>query len=475
MPIKPSVLHVAAECSPFIKVGGLADVVGSLPQAIAVGGWQSGVILPCYHRSQLRNLTDVTAQKISLNFSGALTTITIHHGKLKNNPVDYWFIEHPLLSRQHPYSNNIPADIEVFSFFSYCVVELLGSIVPRPDILHCHDWHTGLIPTLIDARYQRESTWSTVPTVFTIHNLSHQGIGSHDILSKIKLTPDKELALLEAYSEDQILNILKVAILSADKVTTVSPTYAREIIHGSQDFGLAPYIRRRRADFHGLLNGIDGKIFNPQTDTAIYRRFSSATWQQGKATNKKRLRQELGLPNNNLPLGIIISRLTPQKGLDILLPLLPRLAEKMQLVILGQGETIIEQELRLAAKIHPQSLIFRPQLDLALAQKLYASADILLMPSRFEPCGLGQMISMRYGTIPLVRSTGGLKDSVKNLSTGFTFSAYSSAALWSSLRRTLAVYQTPQRWYTIVNRCLQQDFSWAASAKNYQKIYQQLL
>lgn len=475
MPAKKLILHVAAECTPFVKIGGLADVVGSLPQALATTTNHSAVVLPLYEPKQLQLLTKVTSHSTTIDFAGVPTNITVHQGRRSGAAVDYYFLQHTLFQRQSPYSTDIEADIELFSFFSYCVVELLGSLIPRPDIIHCHDWHTGLIPTLIDNRYQRETNWPTIPTVFTIHNLAHQGIGSHKILSKIKLRPDNEPALLEDYYDDSVLNILKVAILSADKVTTVSPTYAREIMAGSQDFGLASYLKRRKYDFSGILNGIDTKTFDPAHDQAIYRRYTAKTWKQNKVVNKHRLQTELGLPHNDLPLATLITRLTPQKGIDLLLPLLPKLTKSMQLIILGQGDASIEQQVSQLAQRFPQAIQFRPQLDLTLAQKIYAGADILLMPSRFEPCGLGQMIAMRYGTVPVIRSTGGLKDSVKNNLTGFSFNAYSSAALLTAIRHALAVYQSPKRWYTVVNRCLKQDFSWVRSAKQYQKIYNHLL
>ncbi len=475
MPAPKLILHVAAECTPFVKIGGLADVVGSLPQALTTSTNRAAVVLPLYDQKQLQLLTHVSSRSATLDFAGIPTKVTVHQGRRSGAAVDYYFVQHPLFQRQSPYSSDIEADIELFSFFSYCVIELVGSLLPRPDIIHCHDWHTGLIPTLIDNRYQRETSWPTIPTVFTIHNLAHQGIGSHRILPKIKLSPDNELALLEDYYDDSVLNILKVAILSANKVTTVSPTYAREIMNGSQDFGLASYLKRRKYDFAGILNGIDTKTFDPAHDQLIYRRFTAKTWQQGKAANKSQLRTELGLPHNNQPLVALITRLTPQKGIDLLLPLLPKLAQSMQLIVLGQGDAPIEQAVSQLAKVYPEAIVFRPQLDLVLAQKIYAATDVLLMPSRFEPCGLGQMIAMRYGAVPIVRSTGGLKDSVGNNQTGFTFTTYSSAALLTSIRRALTVYQSPKRWYTVVNRCLRQDFSWARSAKQYQKIYNHLL
>jgi starch synthase len=472
---KPLVVHIAAECTPFIKVGGLADVVGSLPQALPKN-LQRVVILPLPQtvRRQYRwkLLTTVTVP-LDISHHERVSIYTLRH----SSDVVYYGLQHSLFD-DAIYS--VPTGITVaekFAFFSLAAVTFIADELPQTQLVHCHDWHTALVPTFLDAARQTHHLDHNVPSVFTIHNIAYQGLTPKSLTKTFKLKVDQELALMEDYHDNDQLNLMKIGILSADKITTVSPRYARELLTVEQPGGLSPFIKRRKKDLVGIINGIDTDSFNPATDSSIAQHYTKKTWHTAKVKNASALRKKLHLPQSSVPIIGLIGRLVEQKGLDILLPALEQLlpTERFQCVIIGTGDKAYEEALQQLAQKFPRSLAVHIGFDDALARQLYAGADCFLMPSRFEPCGLGQLISMRYATVPIVRATGGLADTVKDKVNGIVFKDYTTAALIKAIKQTLNLYQKPQSWYTMVNHGLATDVSWQASARDYYQLYQSLL
>jgi len=370
-----------------------------------------------------------------------------------------------------------PIDVKRFSFFSQAVVEMIHQLPLPVDIIHCHDWHAALVPSYVDELAVTKS-YRYTKTLLTIHNLANQGITPRTILKKLDLVSDITPYLMEDYydHDGDVLNLMKLGILSADYINTVSPNYAKEILSKQYGANLEPFLKRRKKHLSGILNGIDLTFFDPAKDKYIYKKYTKKNWQSGKAINKKKLQISLKLPKSTAPMYGLVSRLVHQKGLDILVKSLQQfLKQDVQVVILGTGQPKIEQSFKNLAKKYPKKISASIDFDIGLAQKIYASSDFFLMPSRFEPCGLGQMIAMRYGTVPIVRATGGLKDTVDPEKTGVVFRPYSTAALSQALAYSLKLYNNQKKWYNIVSHCLQQDFSWDRSAKEYKKLYQKLI
>ncbi len=473
--IKPLVVHIAAECTPFIKVGGLADVVGSLPQALNQK-LQVAVIIP---------LPKSVRQKYNWKL---LTSVTVpldisHHERVAvylfrhKSGVMYYGLQHSLFD---DVIYSVPPGITVaekFAFFSLAAVTFIADELPQTQLVHCHDWHTALVPTFLDAARQTHHLDHNIPSVFTIHNIAYQGLAPKSLTKTFKLKVDQELAVMEDYHDNNQLNLMKIGILSADKITTVSPRYARELLTIEQPSGLSPFIKRRKKDLVGIINGIDTASFNPATDSSIAQHYTKKTWRAGKEKNKTALRRKLNLAPSTVPIIGLIGRLVEQKGLDILLPALKQLlpSQTFQCVIIGTGDKQYEQALQQLAQKFPQSLAVHIGFDDTLARQLYAGADGFLMPSRFEPCGLGQLIAMCYGTVPIVRATGGLADTVKDKVTGIVFKDYSVEALIKAIKQALNLYQKPQSWYTMVSRGMSKDVSWQNSARDYYQLYQSLL
>lgn len=486
---KISVIFAAAECAPWAKVGGLGDVIGSLPQAIDARQAAVSVILPKYGSLQARGLRLRQIGRLHFEHDGRSENITVFSGRQKNNPVQYYFIGHRYFSARDIYAStrralksrgphdNSWSDIDRFNFFSRAVVETAHQLKLKVDIIHCHDWHTALIPTFID-ELAISKNYPFTKTVFTIHNLANQGIFPRQRITAVKQGTMLEPALWEDYYDldREKLNCMKLGILTADRLTTVSPTYAQEVLTPAFGAGLEKFLQRRRRDLTGILNGIDVDFFNPATDSYIAKRYDRRSWLEGKTANQKALRRDLKLPATSKPLLGLVSRLVAQKGFDILLPALPRLAASgAQIALLGTGEPAIENSLRRLARRCPKNISVTLSFDIALAQKIYAGTDLFLMPSAFEPCGLGQMIAMRYGTVPIVRRTGGLADTVQDGRTGLTFGPHDTEILWRTIERSIKLYENKKTWYTLVASAMRQDFSWQLSAKKYLKLYQRLV
>ena len=476
------ILFVASECVPFIKTGGLADVVGALPKYIDKENYDVRVMLPNYKSIPQRYKENM---QYKAHFYMTLGWRSQYVGVLETviDGVTFYLIDNEYyFSGDKPYGN-IHEDIEKFAFFDKAVLSALPLLDFRPDLIHCNDWQTGLIPVFLHDSFQGGEFFRGIKTVMTIHNLKFQGVWDkktvRDItgLASYYFAPDK----LEAYGD---ANYLKGGIVYADYVTTVSNTYADEIkmpFYGEKLDGL---MRARSNCLCGIVNGIDYEEYNPETDPFIYKNFNVQNFRKEKKKNKVELQKELGIDvdENRFMVGIV-SRLTDQKGLDLVEHVMEELCSTdLQLVILGTGDAKYENLFRhYEWKYHDRvsaSIYYNNE----RAHRIYAACDAFLMPSLFEPCGLSQLISLRYGTVPIVRETGGLRDTVQpynqyeNTGTGFSFANYNAHEMLDAVRFAKSVYYDKKReWNKIVDRGMETDFSWKTSAKNYEDLYQRLL
>jgi len=452
---KINVIMATAECAPLAKVGGLADVVGSLPKAMP--NTNVSICLPRYEH--LQSIKAKLIGKISITKNKE--TVEIYETNLPKSKVKIFLFDNKnYLSRGPIYlkanKRSVNTNQNRFAFFCLATLEFIRQYKPLTQIIHCHDWHAGLIPYLT----QSNKSFNHLRTVFTIHNIANQGVWPIAKAEKIS----KQL-LIPKVKE---INFMETGIKYADQITTVSPTYAKEILTNKYGYNLAPLLRKRRRQLSGVLNGIDIDHFNPQTDNTIYKKFSIKNL-TAKTTNKLKLQKELKLPiAENIPLLGAISRLYEQKGLDWLADIIPQLVKlNAQLVVLGTGDKTLENQFKALAKKYPNHVKALLKFDIALAQKIYAAADIFLIPSRFEPCGLTQMIAMRYGTVPIVRRTGGLKDTVpaykkvkgKINGVGFVFKQETATALYKTIVKALKVYNNKRDWKILQKNCMRKDFS----------------
>lgn len=483
------ILFVAAEVAPVIKVGGLADVVGSLPKALVALGHEVRIVMPFYQAIDTNRFPSrIIKSGLLVPWAGQAVATNLRQGRLPDSDVPLLYIDSPS-HIQHPreisalagvYANSsdpqvLAAELQRFLFFSRAVAATLPAWSWQPDVVHLHDWHTAAVaPFLASAPDPR-------PTVLTIHNLQNQGRWSAaEVLNWLGL-PNLTHPAWGQRDALGNLNLLQVGIHAATAVNTVSPTYAKEILTPEYGEGLAEDLRRRPKGVIGILNGIDMEAFDPSADRAIPRRYSASTVDAGKKENKVALRHQLGLAERTGPLFVSVGRLAEQKGYNLLVPLIEKIVGAGgQVAILGTGVAEIEAKLRQAVDRFPSMAALIPKFDAALAQQFYAGGDFFLMPSKFEPCGLGQMIAMRYGTLPIVRMTGGLKDTVididrsPNGGTGFVFEPFTSEALWQSIESASRFSIRPTVLQTARQRAMAQDFSWKRSAADYAKLYAQL-
>lgn len=474
------ILFVASEAVPYIKTGGLADVVGSLPKYFDKEKYDVRVILPkyaCMDELLLAQLKFVCHFYVNLNwrkqYVGIFTT--------EYKGVRYYFVDNEFyFAGDKPY-NNIYEDVEKFAYFSKAVLESLPYIDFAPDILHCHDWQTGLVPVYLRTTYGSDIFYAGIKTIFTIHNMKFQGRWKIREVMDITGLPEhifRTASGLESYGES---NYLKGGIVYADAVSTVSPEYAKEITTREGGEGLDGLMNARIDSLYGIVNGIDYEEFNPETDPHIETNYTVKNAVAGKRKNKLALQKMLGLPVRDDVFMIgIISRMTSQKGFDLIAYILDEIFDTMdvQFVVLGTGEGQYENMFHHFHNKYPDKLWAHIGYSDEYAHKIYASCDAFLMPSLFEPCGLGQMMAMRYGTLPIVRETGGLKDTVEayneyeNTGTGFSFSNYNAHEMLFILRYAQNIYkENRSRWNEIVQRAMQKDFSWGASAKSYETLY----
>ncbi len=475
------IVFAASEMIPFAKTGGLADVTGSLAAEIRALGHEVIAFIPRYKCVDVQKLAlKEVVSKMEISVGGEKETGKVFNYSLKNG-VQVYFVDHPgFFAREAFYGTALgdyPDNDRRFIFFQRAVLETLKQIGFKADLIHCHDWQTGLIPVYLKTLYAQDSFFQKTKSVFTIHNLGYQGNFPPDSLPTTGLDWNQfRIERLEFYGK---VSFLKGALLDADSITTVSERYAQEIQTKEFGSGLEGVLAKRKDSLYGIVNGIDLEDWNPQTDKEIVAQFSAEKIDK-KWINKNALQKENGLVlDPKQPLLGVVSRLVDQKGMDILIPALPAMMQRgIQIVLLGTGEEKYHQVLRELAKKNKGRCAVHILFDPKMAKRIYAGCDMLLVPSYYEPCGLGQMISLRFGTIPVVRHTGGLADTVQNYDfktskgNGFSFKDYSAEALLAALDRAVEVYKSHDKWLELIQTAMASDVSWNASAKRYVQIYE---
>ena len=477
MEIGLKVLYVTSEANPYAASGGLGDVLGALPKALVADNpdVQAEVIMPLYstmkdeYREKLEKVVDISF-KLSWRSTGA----TVY--KIENSSVTYYFVEnHYYFNRKSLYGEY--DDAERFAFFSMAVVEFMLATGNIPDILHANDWQTALSVVYLKTTYSDRKCFSAVRTLYTIHNIEYQGKFDPYILGDVFAIHTKYYGLLEY---DGCINLMKAAICTSDYVSTVSPHYAEELRHDYFAHGLANIIKSVEGKMTGVINGIDYGYFSPDKGGDILYPYDAGSVKFGKAKNKAALQEELGLEvNENIPLVVMITRLAGAKGIDLVLAVLEELlSEKVQFVVLGTGEAEYEAALKNIESRH-ENMRALITFNRVISKKMYAAADIFLMPSKSEPCGLSQMISCSYGTVAIVRAVGGLYDSItpygEEGSNGFTFNNYNAHEMLFSIKAALDLYRNEDEWDALVDRAMNSDFTWKKSASKYMQIYNNLL
>ena len=478
------VLFVASECVPFIKTGGLADVVGTLPKMFDKTNFDVRVVLPSYtcipweYRSQFKYITHFYMDMGWFKEPHHVGIMTMQY-----DGITFYFIDNEYyFSGWAPYSTT-RFDIEKFAFFSKAALAILPTIDFRPDIIHCHDWQTGLVPVFLNSIFQDNPFYWNIKTIMTIHNLKFQGIWDIKTMKGITGLPDY-LFTPDKLEFNKDANMLKGGMVYANYVTTVSNTYAQEIQWPYYGEGLDGLLRARNNNLKGILNGIDYKEYNPASDHKLAQNYSVWNFRTEKVKNKRSLQAQLGLPvdDNKFMIGIV-SRLTDQKGLDLIDWVMNGICdENVQLVVLGTGDPQYENMFKHYQWIMPERVSANIYYSDDVAHKLYAAADAILMPSRFEPCGLTQLIALRYGSVPIVRETGGLKDTVEPYNeyegkgTGFTFTNYNAHEMLKIINYSKKVYfENRQEWNNMVMRGMRMDYSWSRSARIYEDLYYHLV
>jgi starch synthase len=477
-----NIVMISPEITPFAKTGGLADVVGTLGLALERRGHALRLIMPAYRAVLQGRFERVeSAVHLSVQLSGQRVDGSVLQGRLGDAIAVHFIRADELYDREALYgtaAGDYPDNAKRYVFFCRAALELLRSF--PVDVLHCHDWQSAFAIVAVKGQPELYPELAGAKTVLTIHNLGFQGIfwepDWHLLhLDRRWFTPRH----LEFYGN---INLLKGAITLADKITTVSPTYAEEILNPEQGFGLEGVLRDRASDLVGILNGVDYNHWSPETDPFIAKRYNESTLSAKRAC-KRHLQASVRLPTDGKPaLFGVISRLTPQKGIDLIREIFDELTQRnVQLVVLGSGEAGYEEFFAGAAARFPEKVAVRLGFDEALAHRIEAGADLFLMPSHYEPCGLNQMFSLRYGTIPIVRAVGGLKDTVEDYNaengtgTGFVFEAYEPPALLQTIDRALRVYENKRAWTALRRRAMAQDFSWDRSAAAFDALYRQVL
>ena len=475
-----NVLLVAAEANPFIKTGGLGDVMGALPKALKEKGVEARVVIPKY-----KGIRADLLQKMEFK---SWMTVPVGYRQMYCGIFECYHdgITYYLLDNEYYFGRDglygYYDDAERFAFFDRAVLMFMKQVNWKPDVIHCNDWQTGMIPVLYKLEYCKDPFYWRTKNVYSIHNLLFQGIFDPKIL------PEVFGYTLEQYQNhilefDKGVSFMKGGIIFADKITTVSYTYANEIKTLEYGEGLQNVLREKEYALCGILNGIDYEEFNPYEDPYIYKCFEK-DFNEDKKYNKQELQKELGLPvNSDIPVIGLVTRLTRQKGIDLVLYMLERLLpyENVQVVILGNGDRDYEECFWNLESRYRDKVSANIRFDNTLAHKIYASCDMFLMPSLFEPCGLGQLIALRYGTIPIVRETGGLKDTVApynehtGIGNGFSFKNFNGDELLMITKYAISTYYDKWRWNSIVNQALNTDNSWEKSAISYKGLYEEIV
>jgi len=480
-----NILFVSAEVYPFAKVGGLADVAGSLPSAIKELGHDIRVILPLYGGIDAKKygLKDAKNSKITLKPADKEIKISLKEAKLPETDVKVYFIENQeyygITDKIYPTDREGEFEQERFVLMCYGALEAAKKLNFKPDIIHCNDWHSSNIPVLLKTKYKNDGFFENTSTVLTIHNAAYQGVFDKKILKFAGLDyKNKEIKDILGFEDG--INCMKGGIICSDAVNTVSQKYALEM--QTKEFGenLEGLFKKYSGKLSGILNGIDYNVWNPQTDKNIASAYSK-TDLKGKSICKADLQKECSFEANpDIPVMGIVSRLVVQKGFELLFELEKELKElNIQLVVLGTGDEIYEKTLKNMQK-NTENIKVSIGFNSILAEKIYAGCDFFLMPSRFEPCGLGQMIALRYATVPIVRATGGLADTIidfdeaKDNSNGFVFQKFSSKELLKTVKRAVKVFEDKKEWKRLQLRAMDCDFSWEKSAQKYIELYQKV-
>ncbi len=474
------IAFAASECVPFSKTGGLADVVGALPRALAALGHQVSVYLPRYRQTKLADPQTVV-RSITIPFDDKYRFCSVVMAGT-NTPagVKFYFVDYPpYFDRGALYGSpagDYPDNAERFALFSRAVLEA-SKVLGVPHVFHCHDWQSALVPVMLRTLYAEDPAFREVATVFTIHNMGYQGLFPPDTLPLLMLPWDLlTMSKMEFFGQ---VNFLKGALAYSDFVTTVSKKYSQEIQTTEYGFGLEGVLRDRAATVTGILNGVDYDEWSPQTDKFITAKYSPQDL-SGKLQCKHDLLHAFGVTSadSKVPVIGIVSRFAAQKGFDLIAQIMDRLArEEMIVVALGAGDKPYEEMFQRLNKRFPNKIATKVAYDNAIAHKIEAGADMFLMPSRYEPCGLNQIYSLKYGTVPIVRATGGLDDTIEpwdartGKGTGFKFSDYTGEALLATVKQALLAYRDPSSWQTLMRNGMGRDFSWGASAREYGKIY----
>jgi len=469
------ILIATPEAAPFAKTGGLADVTGALLAEYRKMKEDIRLILPLYKTIR---------EKFRLNDTGLEVTVPLANRKLKGRIFSYgdsaYFIEcDKFFDRDEIYgtpAGDYPDNSARFIFFSRSVLEACKALGFKPDVIHCNDWQTGLIPLYLKTIYKADKFFSGASSIITVHNLGYQGLFPQSDMPLTGL--DKSLFTPEGLEFYGKINFLKAGLISADFITTVSDNYAKEILGREYGFGLDGVLRQRVSALTGIINGIDRKEWNPESDVFIKKNYGLKDI-HGKKECKLQLLRDCSIKlKPHMPLIGMVGRLSAQKGLDLVLEALNEvLSAGANLVVLGRGDEMFHKRLSAAAERYKGRVYLKIGFEESLAHKIYAGSDIFLMPSRYEPCGLGQLIAMRYGTIPVARKTGGLADTISDYQplygrgTGFLFSDYTADALQGCLKRTLCVYVNKDRWEELMHNAMRMDFSWKGSAKRYIELY----
>lgn len=473
------VLFVTSESYPFIKTGGLGDVAYSLPKALKKLGTDIRVIMPKYLqivefiKQQMEPLDEFT---VPVGWRNQYCGIE----RYVSEGVEYYFVDNEYyFKRENAYGYF--DDAERFAFFSRAVIEFVKRRIFVPDVIHLNDWHTGLVPAYLKSEDMEPVDVSALRTMFTIHNLQYQGRFAPEVFYDITGLPHEMMSDegLEFFGD---VNFMKGAINYSDMVTTVSPSYAQEIRMPYYGENLDGLLRKREDVLHGILNGVDYELYDPKTDPALFVNYDEHSLEK-KEENKLKLQQMFGLPEDkDIPIIGMVTRLVSQKGIDLVERVLGEvLAHKVQFVIIGTGDEKYHASMNYYAMTYPEKCAVRIQFDATLAQRIYAGADLFLMPSQFEPCGIGQLIALKYGTLPIVRETGGLRDTVipYNQATGegngFSFTNYNAHDMLHVIEYALSVYEDKGVWKNLMLQAMNRDFSWNKSAKEYLKRYQELM
>ena len=478
------ICFAASECFPYVKTGGLGDVVGSLPVAIEQEDCEVKVFLPLYGgiKTTEHNLNPVAElQDISVKIGDKEIKFNVWYGTLPGSGVEVYLIDCPIyFHREMPYTND-PDEDERFILFQIAIIETLQRLKWSPDIIHCNDWQTSLIPAYLKINYKWDKLFENTKTLISIHNIGYQGRFSKNAIYNAGLPPSQYYPG-GPFELDNTFCFLKAGILFSEIISTVSPTYAKEIQTKEFGAGMEGVLSTRKDDIYGVLNGIDTEVWNPKVDKFIPYNYSSKKLDK-KLKNKKVLLEEAEIEFNvNIPVIGIISRFAGQKGFELLFPIVNEFINlPMQLIVLGSGEDRTEEFFKELAKAFPQKVNAYIGYNNKLAHYITAGCDMFLMPSQYEPCGLNQMYSLNYGNVPIVRKTGGLADTVKDYhefdekGNGFTFNENSSHALLATIKRAIDMFNNKETWEKIMVRGMKEDFSWKHSAKEYMRLYKKAL